>query len=407
MIRFIIIAVIILVVVAFTPLMIHEPGYIAIAMGGKVIELTVYTAVFWLAATLLVCYVVFRFLRGSLKFSFNGWRKFAFASHRKAVRDFNKGISAFALEDYQQAEKLLGKSAEPAHQEQTGYLLAAVAASKQSLPANTNNYIELLEHYTDSQELIKVAGLDAVIVKVKLLMQHQEHTKAREILDEYHKHIGHDNRLLQLEINLCIIEQRFESAINHLSAAKSKKDYSQSDLKQSEKRAFSGMFNDILRQQNQQALFDYWQKLPKKFKQSEAVIFAYCRTLTENNISEPLEKLLLPTLKKDPSEEFITQLTALSLAPVVSQVENLLQAIQKHLHKNPHSIKWLSCLAHFALACGQWQKSEQAFNSLFNVAGYVQNPRDLYAFAASLNAQDKFQQANEILLNLVDKPKTT
>ena len=402
MIGFIIIALLVLSVVAFTPMLISEPGYIAIAMGGKIVEMTVYTAIFWLGFSLLILYVFFRLLRGSYKLSFGGWRRIVFASHRRAIKDFNKGIAAYVLGDYQQAEHLLAKSAEPAHQQETAYLLAASAAEKQDLRPNTQHYLALLEHHNTDQYIVKTAGLELVIVKIRLLMSHEEYKKARLVIDEYHKHIGHDARLLQLEIELCLIEKRYKAAIEHLVLARKQKGFDQSKLEKSENIAFTGMFNELIRQHDQQTLVNYWQKLTKKVRQREGVLFAYCRTLAENGIVAPLEKLLLPIVRKEASDSFIKQLTDLPLAKTTDKAENFIAAVQKHLHKDQHNIKWLGCLGHLALAAGQWQMSEKAFHSLFSVDGYKVNHDDLKACALALSNQSKHHQANELLQKILN-----
>ena len=400
MIRFIVIALMVLSVVAITPMLISEPGYIAIALAGKIIEMTVYTALFWLGFSFLTLFIIFRLLRGSYQLSFGGWRKIVFASNRRAIKDFNKGIAAYVLGDYQQAEHLLAKSAESAHQQQTAYLLAASAAEKQKLRPNTQHYLALLESHTAGQHSIKTAGLESVIVKVQLLMSHEEYTQARLLIDEYHKHIGHDVRLLQLEIDLSSIEQRFEAAIHYLTTARKQKEFDQDKLQKSESVAFTGMFNTLIRQHDQQALENYWQSLSKKIKQREAVLFAYCRILAENSIAAPLEKLLLPALKKEATDSFIKQLTRLPLVKTTDKAAPLIAAVQKHLHGDQHSIKWLSCLAHLALACGQWQMSEKAFHRLFTVEGYQVNNNDLKAYALALGEQKKYQHSYELLQNL-------
>ena len=397
MIRFIGIIVLFLLVVALTPMLISEPGYIAIAMKGKVIELTVYTAIFWFIVILLITLLALKMLRGGYRFGFGGWRKIAFASHRRAVKDFNKGVSAYVLKDYQQAEHLLAKSAEPAHQQHTAYLLAASAAEQQGLRPNTQHYLTLLEEFTADQNHMKIAGLESIIVKVRLFMSHQEYDKARLILDKYHKQLGHDIRLLQLEIDLCLIEQRYEGAIQHLTSARKNKNVNQAQLATSENTAFSGMFSQLLRERDQKALSAYWQSLPKKIKQREAVLFAYCRILAQNNIIAPLEELLLPSLKKEASDDFIHQLVSLPLEQTANKAESLIAAVQKHLHKDQQSVKWLSCLGHLALASGQWQMSEKAFYTLFNIEEYSINLRDAKACSSALNEQGKHEQAFNLL----------
>lgn len=400
MIRFILILLLIFAVISIAPMLIDEPGYIAISMGDNIYELTVYTAAFWILASILLTWLIFHFLRSSVKLSFGGWNKIVFASRRRAIRDFNKGIAAYILEDYQQAEHLLAKSAEAANEEPTAYLFAASAADKQQLGVNTQHYLSLLDNYEKNNHA-KSVGIDVVLIKIKFLMAHDNNQKARVLIDEYHKHIGHDSRLLHLEIELCLIEKRFDVAINYLISVQKIKEFTVQTIAKWEEVAFLGKFNDIICQQDISCLEQYWQKLPKKIIQHEAVLFAYCTILSQHNILEPIEKLLLPTLKKEPSALFLNQLRKLSFTNVNNGTDHLIIAVQKHLHHNNQSAKWLSCLGHLALKSTQWSMAEKAFNSLFKLEGKQYDNDDLQACATALSRQSKHQEANELLRQIL------
>jgi HemY protein len=337
-------------------------------------------------------------LRGGFKLTVTGWHKLVFANRNRAIKDFNKGIIAYVLEDYQQAEHLLVKCADAAQAQQPAYLLAASAASKQQLAPNTKHYLSLLSEHNKTS---KVVGIDSVIVKIKLLLNHQQDHEARQLLDDYHQHLGHDVRLLQLEMDLCLTENRFESAVEHLILARKQKTLPSKTLDNWEEQGFWGLFNELICQYDQEKLTDYWQKLPRKIKQKEAVLFAYFRVLAQHKIVEPLHKLLLPVLKKDTSEQFLTQLKTLQLGQTASQVEDLITAVQKHLHKDQHSAKWLTCLGHLALTSCQWAMAERAFHSLFHLENQAGKPvydkQDLQGCAKALSEQGKYQQANTLL----------
>ena len=132
------------VVIAVSPAIISEKCYILISIGDSIIELTVFSACIMLTVIFVVLVFSLKFIRGSLRFGFRGWNKIAFASRRRGLKNLNRGIAAFILEDHQQAEHLLAKAAEPSNFPRTAYLLAAAASSKQSLRSNTNHYLGLL-----------------------------------------------------------------------------------------------------------------------------------------------------------------------------------------------------------------------------------------------------------------------
>lgn len=400
MIRFIIIIALFFIVLALSPFLLEEPGYILITMGESIFELTVYAAFFWLTAALVIMFFTYKFVRGGFNISLTAWNSVAFASRRRGIANFNKGLTAYLLEDYQNAEQLFAKSAEPAKRQQSAYLLAAAAAAKQQLDTNTNHYLLLLEQESTKQSDTDLAS---VIVKVKLLMNQERseaYEKARALIDENHKNIGHDARLLALEIDLCLIEQRYEAAISCLASARKDKNITEEVIQAWEDQAYYGIFNDIIIKQDQMALEDYWKTIERKVKQREAVLLCYCQVLAEQNITEPLIGIISPWLKKQPNTSFLKRLRNVP----IKQNEALIAIVQKHLHNDQYNAQWLSCLGHLALMSEQWSMAEKSFRSLLKLESNQQkkqyDKQDLQALAKALTAEGQHQAANEIWIKV-------
>jgi len=400
MIRFIIIISLFFAMLALSPLLIDEKGYILIAMGETIIELTVLSAMILFMLFAIGAFIVFKMLRGGFKVSFKAWHTVAFANRRRGIANFNKGLAAYMLEDYQGAEQLFAKSAEPAKRQQSAYLLAAAASAKQQLDANTNHYLTLLEQESSK---LKNSDLASLIVKVKLLMnqeRNEAYEKARALIDENHKQIGHDPRLLALEIDLCLIEKRFETAVDYLNTARKEKTINDKTVQAWEAKAYYGTFNNIIIKQDQASLQTYWKALGRKIKQREAVLFAYCQVLAEQNITEPLTKLITPMLKKQPNARFLQQLRSLP----IKQSEPLIAIVQKHLHNDSQNAQWLSCLGHLAIMSEQWSMAERAFGSLVNLEANQQEKQydkeDLQALAKALTEEGQHQAANEVWVKI-------
>lgn len=398
MIRIIIALVIFLSVMAISPFLIDEKGYILIAMGNTTIELTVLSAGIMLTLLFISLIISLKLMRGGLKLSFGTWNKIAFAGQRRGIANFNKGLAAYMLEDYSQAEALFAKSAIPSKRKQSAYLLAASASAKLDLDSNTNHYLTLLEKETIK---LKDVGLESVIVNIKLLMNQNKtdaYAKARTLIDENHKQIGHDARLLTLEIDLCIIEQRFEQAVQYLAAARKAKTITDETVQAWQQQAYYGSFNDSIKQYDSKALDDNWNGLSRKVKQQETVLFAYCQVLAENKIIVPLNNLLIPLFKKSPSREFLKKIRNLP----IKQADELIGIVQKQLHKNVNSGKWLSCLGHLALMSEQYSMAEKAFGSLIKLVendhGQQYDRQDLQALAQAHSQQGQYQAADSIWL---------
>ena len=118
------------------------------------------------------------------------------------------------------------------------------------------------------------------------------------------------------------------------------------------------MFNQQIEQKSNQSLHEYWESLPRKIKQREPVLLAYCQILAQHKINQPLTKILLPVIKKGANDALLKQIRLLPL----SSTNELMPVVQKHLHHDPTSAKWLSCLAHLAIAEQDWDRAEKAFN---------------------------------------------
>lgn len=383
-----------LCVLAISPLLIDEKGYILIAMGNTTIELTVLSATIMLSLFFIALLFSLKVLRGGLKLSFGTWNKIIFAGQRRGIANFNKGLAAYMLEDYQQAEELFSKSAAPSKRKQSAYLLAASASAKQGLNSNTNHYLTLLEKETEQLEEV---GLESEIINIKLLMNQDSadgYKKAREIIDENHKQIGHDYRLLSLQIDLCIIEKRYTQAIHDLAAARKEKTIADDVICAWEEKAYYGSFAESILKENSEALLQNWSTLSRKVKQREPVLLAYCKVLAQNDISEPLNKLLIPLLKKSPSVSFLKQIRHLP----IKHADELIQIVQKHLNANPKSGQWLSSLGHLALASEQYPMAERAFGSLLKLEdekyGKLYDQYDLHALAKAQSQQGHHQAAN-------------
>lgn len=381
------------VFISVTPMFIDEPGYISIAMSGMIYELTVYTAIFWILFVFLIAVLLFVFLRGGFRFSLGTWNKLAFASKRRGIKDFEKGVAAYILEDYVQAEHLLAKSSEPAQRERIGYLLASSAASKQSLRSNTQHYLGLLDGIGNN---VKSGNLESVLVSIKLLMEHDDFEKARAMIDDHHKFLGHDTRLLTLDINLSIIEKHFLAAVESLVLARKQKEITEKTIKQWEEKAFYGAFNQQFIEKNEDELVRYWNNLSNKVKQRETVVMMYCKVLAEHNILKPLNKILLPVIKKGADTAFLKTMRNLPL----EKPDELIVVVQKYLQKDSNNGVWLSCLAHLAVSSKQWDMAEKAFNSLVNLTEKQHDEVDLLAFAQTLQHREQFEKSAQVYAKL-------
>ena len=422
MIRLFISIVLIFSALALAPMLLTEPGYISIALHGVIYELTVYTAVFWFVVIVTTLFLLLRLIRTSFKLTFRGWNKIMFVNVGRANRLFDQGVAAYVLKDYAKAEQLLVKSADAITSSKVAYLLAASAAEKQHSIENAQNYIAEIEQINADNPSKKIKGDESLLIGLQLLLSFKEVYKARHLLDQHSKEISHNAPLLKLAIELCLLEQNYLQVIDYLILARKEKSFTETNVTLWEKTAYTALFNQQATLYDQKTLAEFWQQQPRKIKQREAVIFAYCQVLINHQIITPLEDLLLPPIKKDASESFLVEFqnlilnlplertvtepgTSLSSMPGNSpntrqKMPSLITAVQKHLHKNNHSPKWLSTLGHVALFNGEWEMSEKAFASLLALPNKPYSDNDIKSYATALSQQNKHGEANKWLMLL-------
>ncbi|REL37178.1 heme biosynthesis HemY N-terminal domain-containing protein [Thalassotalea euphylliae] len=392
MIKLILTTLFVLAAIAVSPLLIGEKGYILIAMGDLTIESTVVTATFFLVVLFIILLFTLKVLKGGVKLSTGTWHKFAFANKRRSERDYRKGIAEYLLGNHQQAEKLLASSADKSHSPLTAYLVAAKAAHQQNDNVNAERYLQLADHQGQN---VKEHGIESILVQVDILMANKQWQKAREMLDNYHTHIGHDHRLLAHEITLSIAEQRFEHAIDFIAKAKKQKAITSEQISGWQQAAYLGQFEQLVHDKSAQTLEQYWQGLARKLKQDNDIIAAYCQVLAKHQLTEQLNPLLLPVIKKGKNTDLINQLKTIELAAP----SEVIKVTQQHLQKDQHNHFWLSCLGHFALSDKQWPLAERAFHSIASSAEPL-TPLDAKGYARALSEQGKYQQAAELLISL-------
>lgn len=380
-----------LALIAVAPYLIDEKGYILIAMGDITYELTVVSAIIFLTMIVFVIAFIYWGTRLGFKISSLAWRKIAFSNKAKAKRDFQKGLGAYLLGDYPQAEKLMAGCAERSELANSAWLIAAASAKAQGNSAQTSNYLQYIAEHPEAQENF---SFETLLVAGRLNLDDKQFTKARALLDENHKLIGHDGRLMGLDIEVCIHEGRFEQAIEQLKQVKKDKNISKNQVTQWEVKAYAGHFQNLIHMGSVESVANYYKALARKDRQSEGVILAYADCLINNGLIKNLEDLLLPLIKKDASEHFINELKTMP----ITHGDHIIFAVQKILQKQPENTLWLSALAHLCMENKEYDKAHKAFTSLLKLA---QHPDDLRGYATLLERMGEHQQANRVYQELL------
>ncbi|MDN3652772.1 heme biosynthesis HemY N-terminal domain-containing protein [Thalassotalea ponticola] len=379
-----------LTAIAVAPFLIDEKGYILIAMGNLTIEMTVVSALLMLVIGTIVGLLLISIIRFGWKMTSSTWRKLLFSNEAKANKAFQQGLGAYLLGDYQNAETLLANSAEKVQFSNTAWLFAAKSSDALNNNANTQNYLQLLVEHPDAKQDFSIESL---LLTAKLQMQLGYFDKARQLLNDNHTLIGHDTRLIALDIDINTALDNYNAALDGLKRLRKRKDISTETLYELEYAAYKGLYDQLTRDKSIDAVSSHYQSLSRKEKQSEGVVLAYADTLIANGLSKDFEGLVLPHINRKSSTHFINALKTLP----VRHAQHVIDSIQKLLQKNPDNPVWLSALAHLCYADKQIDKAQKAFVSLFKIR---RDKADLLTYARLLEEQGEHQQANRIYREL-------
>ena len=391
MIKKIIVVALALLACAIAPFLIDEKGYILIAMGDLTYELTVVGALILLILASLVFVLAYWGIRLFLKYSKKGYQRLALGSKAKAKKEFQQGLACYLVGDYEQAEKSMSKCAISSEYANSAWLVAANSANQRNEVASLENHLaSLSEHEAAEQNF----SAETLLGACRLYIETKHYDKARLLIDKYHRLVGHDGRLQVVLAQLCLHEDNAEKAIDYLTLAKKdkaliKSDFGRSVLTILEESIYTKHFNALLTAGSVKDVAKAYKGLNRKDRQSEGIILAYAASLVENGLTQQLEDLVLPMIKKDASSTFIGRIKQLPL----QKCDHLIFAVQKILQKQPDNPMWMSALAHLSLNCGDLDKAHKAFVALLKLE---QNKDDLQTYAKLLEQMGEHQQANRV-----------
>ncbi|NMP16062.1 heme biosynthesis HemY N-terminal domain-containing protein [Thalassotalea sp. Y01] len=381
----------VLISIAIAPFLIDEKGYILIAMGDLTLEMTVVSALLMLVIAGFIGILIYWMVRLGFRLTSSTWRKMLFASKARAKREFQQGLGAFLLGDYQRAEKLLASSAENSELSNSAWLLAAKASHQIGDSASTQNFLQLVDEHPAAKQNF---SFETLLLAARLQMQTGHLDKARRLLDDHHTLIGHDARLIALDCEVNIDLDKYDAAIEGLKRLRKQKNADADVLYTLEFDAYRGLYQQLARSKSIDAVGKHYKGLSRKEKQSEGLIIAYADTLMANGLTENFENLVLPRINAKSSASFINAVKQLP----ISNAQHIIDAIQKILQKDPQNIMWLSALAHICYADNQTEKAHKAFISLFKIEKHKD---DLLTYAHLLEDMGEYQQANRVYQEIV------
>lgn len=354
MLRLILFLVLIIAVMSLAPYALGQKGYVLFALGEYTVEMTVIS----FAIISLVCILAFWFvvwmIRKSFKISSSGKSWFSTRKLKQAKDDLNKGLLAIAENDWQQAKQLLMRNVSNSETPAINYLYAAEAARQ------LNEDDKALEYFNQAKE-IPEASVVSNIRKFEQKLKSRQHC-IEEITEFQAQHPKH-KKLALLKIQAYQQENLWIELLDVLEQLKSFLD--KSEYNELKKNACENCFALFNQEKDEQDLEEFWQTLPRKYKQDLTLNIAYIGALLEAGKQPEGNQRLIGLLKKQQTPELL----ALAKKVKINQPIELVQLLEKHLKQQPENIDLLRALGYVSANSGNYPLAQKAFNKVCQLAG--------------------------------------
>jgi HemY protein len=369
--------------------LIGDKGYVLIALGQLRIESTVVGFIFMAIALVLASWLLIKLVKQLVRLGHLSWIKLAFASKARANAKFEQGLLRFAAADYQRCEQLMAQCADRCDKPAIAWLYAAASAQQQQNKQQSRYYLAaFLQHKAE-------LSVNDVVVLLTLYLAQSAYSDAEKLLDKHHQLIGHDAQLLGLAIELYLHQKRYSLVADLLSTA-SKLIDDESRLSQWLFDCYSQWFEQLITEQDSQAVQNKWQQLPKKVKRQPAVMLAYAQVMSAHKLTGDWYDSVINCLKKQPSPWFLHTLQRVSL----DDIDRIIAFIQQQLKKTPDSEQWLRLLAHLSANNQQWDLALKAFTKLAEQLqkSQLMSTEDKQCYAKVLMHLAQFEAAAKLLV---------
>ena len=268
-------------------------GYVLIAYGNTVIEMTLWVGVLLLLCTFLLAYALLRSGHNlyHLPQTFANFLK----NHRaaKAQRYFAKGLHRLLEKEWLKAE---GRFAQAISLQKkhtitlTAYLAAAYAADEQLQSRKRDNYLNMAQKIYGNNAK---AALTIAITRLLLFLHSKQHEEALALICHLRHTYPRHKLLLQKLQEIYVYKQDWRNLQRLLPILFRYKILAKEELAKLEKLVFSELWQACLASSNEKKITLFWRKMPRHLRYDADLADPYILFLEKNNAGKQAEKLLL------------------------------------------------------------------------------------------------------------------
>ena len=369
----------IIVIIAAAALAVYamqDPGYIMITFRDWTIETSFTLFVLAILLGFVVLYILFRLLiaTGLLPRRMRRWRK----THgvEAGRKQLEKGMMKLNLGQWQEAEKLLLRSARRQELAPLAYLAAARAAQGQGFDDRRDGYIRL------AQQQAPKDALALTLAQAQIQAEFGHADQAIKTLNRLSPNQHKSQAVLKLLTKLYTDTKDWPALKNLLPELKHHKVLPQYNYYQTEHMAYSGMIKHIAEHQDAKALWELWQKMPKDVCEKEDIIADFVITMINFGQADTVEDILYHRLNKHWSDSLIYIYGLLD-----GDTEIHLARARNWLKKHQDNPVLLLSLGRLAMRSHQWEQAREYLQGSLKITPNAETYQELGKLLAFMNEQ--------------------
>lgn len=340
-------------------------GYVLIVAGPYTVEMSLTSMIILVILTLAALFILDAVLRRLLRIgsSTHGW--FARRKQNRARKQTLAGLLKLTEGDYQQAERLMAKSAEHADQPVVNLLMAAEAAQQRGDNLSCNQYLH---------RAAELAGNDTLpvdITRVRLQLAQGEIHAARHGVDHLLAVAPRHPQVLRLAEQAYTQAGAYAALLDLLPQLTKSGLFPEQELEQIELNAEDGLMNKAMKENGSEGLIAWLRNQPRRRRTNPRTLALLANHLIECDDHHHAQEVLLSGLRKSSEPQLLTVLSRLHPTDPAA-VEKVLQHLMK---KEPENALLNRALGHLLAVQGQYPEAESALRKALaqqpNAADYA------------------------------------
>ena len=333
----------------------QDPGYLLIAINHWTIETTLWVAIIGVLITFCCLHMLLLLLHWitHLPTSWRNW--LAKRRSQKAQEKTRQGLIEFSEGHWLQAKNHLIKALPDTDTPLLNYLTAARAAQEMGDNQLRDDYLR------EAQQSMPEAKIAVELTQAQLQLANRQWEQALATLRHLQDLSPHHPYVLKLLMHLYEEVKDWPQLIALLPELKRNKVVTGNTYERLQQHAYLQAINDLIKQDQSQALDLLIDSLPKSLLNDVELMTAYARHLHTMHNDEKAESTLRRCLKKEFNEQLI------DIYGLINIKDDQLNFAESLVKQHPHSAALFLCLGRLSKAKHLWGKAKIYFEQSIEV----------------------------------------